>query len=55
MSETETRPPSEPATYPAAKARQGEIILRRPWQRWVFIAGLAGAGVLAVLLAVAGR
>jgi hypothetical protein len=39
------------ASYPAEKARQGEIILKRPWQRAVFIAGLAG-GVL-LLLAVA--
>jgi hypothetical protein len=32
-------------------ARQGEIILRRLWQRWIFIAGLAGIVVLAFLLA----
>jgi hypothetical protein len=32
--------------YPARKARQGEIILRRPWQRAVFIAGLAGIAVV---------
>lgn len=29
--------------YPAEKARQGEIILRSGWQRAIFIAGLAGA------------
>jgi hypothetical protein len=34
--ETRTAPP-----YPAEKARGGEIILRRPWQRIVFILGLA--------------
>lgn len=34
--------------YPAEKARQGEIILKRPWQRAVFIGGLA-AVVLAAL------
>lgn len=28
--------------YPAEKARQGEVILKRRWQRIVFIAGLAG-------------
>jgi len=28
--------------YPAEKARGGEIILRRRWQRIVFIAGLVG-------------
>jgi len=35
--------------YPADKARGGVIILRRPWQRAVFIAGLAGAVLLAFL------
>lgn len=34
--------------YPAEKARQGEIILRKPWQRVVFIGGLAGVVVLAL-------
>jgi hypothetical protein len=37
--------------YPGRKARQGEIILKRPWQRAVFIAGLAGCAVL-ILLAI---
>ncbi len=36
--------------YPAQKARQGEIILKRPWQRVVFFAGLA-APVLLLLFA----
>ena len=27
--------------YPAEKARQGTIILKRPWQRIVFFGGLA--------------
>ncbi|MBV9636163.1 MAG: peptide ABC transporter permease [Methylobacteriaceae bacterium] len=36
--------------YPAEKARQGEIILRGPGLRLVFIAGLVGAVVLAVVL-----
>lgn len=35
---------------PADKARQGEIILRRRWQRIVFIAGLAGF-LLLILIA----
>jgi hypothetical protein len=38
------------SSYPAEKARGGVIILRRPWQRAVFIAGLAG-GVLLLLIA----
>jgi hypothetical protein len=33
--------PPQPPPYPAEKARGGEIILRRPWQRVVFILGLA--------------
>ena len=44
-----------PKAYPADKARQGEIILRRPWQRVVFIGGLAGALLLALILGFAGR
>jgi hypothetical protein len=37
---SETNPRS-PHLTPAEKARGGEIILRRPWQRIVFILGLA--------------
>jgi len=33
-------------TYSAEKVRQGEIILKRPWQRAVFISGLSGIVVL---------
>jgi hypothetical protein len=33
--------PAQPPPYPAEKARRGEIILRRPWQRIVFMLGLA--------------
>jgi hypothetical protein len=36
--------------YSAQDVRQGEIILRRRWQRVVFILGLAGAVLLAVFL-----
>ena len=35
--------------YPAEKARQGEIILKTPLQRAVFIAGLAAIVVVAIL------
>lgn len=48
------RRPKEPPAYPAEKARQGEIVLRRPWQRILFIAGLVGLAVLAMLLRWAG-
>jgi hypothetical protein len=33
--------PAQSPPYPAEKAHGGEIILRRPWQRIVFILGLA--------------
>jgi len=36
--------------YPARKARQGEIVLRTRRQRIVFLAGLAGAALLAILV-----
>ena len=36
------------ATYPADKARQGDIVLRKRWQRIVFIAGLVGCGLVAL-------
>lgn len=34
----------------AEEARQGGILLRRRWQRLVFIAGLVGFVILAVVL-----
>jgi hypothetical protein len=42
--------PAEPAPYPAEKARGGDVVLRRPWQRGVFIAGIAGAILLGLFL-----
>ena len=36
--------------YPAEKARQGVIILRKPWQKIVFFAGLC-APILWLLFA----
>ncbi len=50
----ETAPPANngPQPYPAEKARGGEIILRTPQRRIIFIAGLAGAVLLAVVLGV---
>ena len=45
-----TRAPNgKPREFSGAKARQGEIVLRRRWQRVVFIAGLAGFVVLVAL------
>ena len=34
--------------YPADKARQGVIILRKPWQKRLFFSGLVGAAILAL-------
>jgi len=38
--------------YDVEKARGGEIILRRPWQRYVFIGGLVGAVLLVIILSI---
>ncbi len=38
--------------YPAQKARGGDIVLRTPLQRWIFVAGLVGAAALVLLLSV---
>jgi hypothetical protein len=35
----------------ADQARGGDVVLRRGWQRGVFIAGLVGAIVLGLILA----
>lgn len=35
--------------FSGSDARQGEIILRRRWQRVVFVAGLAGVVLVAML------
>ena len=50
------RVPSPDAPYPAEEARGGEIILNTPGRRAVFIAGLAGAVLLVIVLGLlAGR
>lgn len=46
-------PRNEPPAHSAQDVRQGEIILRRRWQRIVFIAGLVGIVLLVLFLAVA--
>ena len=38
-------------TYPADKARGGQIILTKPWMRAVFVGGLVGGVALALALA----
>jgi hypothetical protein len=42
--------PPQPAPYPAEKARGGEIILKTPARRMIFVAGLIGAVVLVLVL-----
>jgi hypothetical protein len=50
--EAPPRPPSrgEAPPYPAEKARGGEIILRSPLRRVIFIAGLVGVFALALIM-----
>ena len=43
--------PPQPAPHPAEKARGGEIILKTPARRAIFFAGLIGAVVLILVLA----
>jgi hypothetical protein len=43
----------ERRSYPAEKARGGRIILRSRTRRMIFLAGLIGAIVLAILLGIA--
>jgi len=42
---------SPPQPYPAQKARQGVIILDTPAKRAIFVAGLVGVVLLAIVLA----
>jgi len=39
-------------TYPASKARGGQIVLTKPWMRAVFVGGLVGCFALALALAI---
>jgi hypothetical protein len=50
MARTGHRSAEAAKAYPAEKARQGEIVLTTPARRWIFIAGLVLAVVIAVLL-----
>ena len=47
--------PAQQPPYPAEKARGATIDLRKPWQRVVFILGLAAPIVLLLVLALAGH
>ncbi|HJR21066.1 MAG TPA: hypothetical protein VJ822_05560 [Dongiaceae bacterium] len=50
-----TAPDREPEAYPADKARGGEIILRRRWQKIVFIGAFAATVFLGFFLSLWGR
>lgn len=45
----------EQSAYPAEKARQGEIILRTRTRRIIFLAGLVGIIVIALIWFAFGR
>lgn len=42
--------PRQLSNYPADKARGGAIVFHKPWQRAVFMAGLAGSVLLLLIL-----
>lgn len=42
---------ARPITRSALEARQGEIVLRKRWQRVVFVAGLIGIALVGVAVA----
>ena len=54
MSDQDQTDPKPGPVYSARQARQGDIILSRPWQRGLFATGLIGAIVLALVLVLAG-
>jgi hypothetical protein len=43
--------PAQPPPYPAEKARGGEVVLKTAARRAIFLAGLIGAVVLVLILA----
>jgi hypothetical protein len=50
MSEDASDQAIPPKTYPAEKARGGEIVLKSSLQRWVVVAGFTGAVALVFAL-----
>jgi hypothetical protein len=48
--DSESEKPEAPIYIDAEDARAGEIVLRKRWQRWVFIAGLVGIVALLAIL-----
>ncbi|HVW55165.1 MAG TPA: hypothetical protein VHC00_05765 [Rhizobiaceae bacterium] len=45
-----TAPRNKPRTFSGRDARQGDIILRTPLRRAIFVAGLVGIVILAFVL-----
>ena len=43
-------PREQPPVYSGDKVRGADVVLRKPWERGVFIAGLVGAIVLGLIL-----
>lgn len=41
--------PGMQQTFSGQDARQGEIVFKRRWQRWIFVGGLAAIVVLLLL------
>jgi len=39
-----------PSSLDAGKVRGADIVLRKPWERMIFVAGLGGAAVLGLVL-----
>ena len=46
--------PSRRKRYGAQQVRQGDVVLRKRWERWLFVVGLAAAAVLALAAGTAG-
>ncbi len=40
-----------PRVFEGRLTRQGEIVLKRPWQRAVFLAGFVGIAIVALIAA----
>jgi hypothetical protein len=53
--ESPAQPPPPPKTHPAEKVRGGEIILKTKARKTIFIVGLAGCMVLALLISLFAR
>jgi len=52
--ETEAETESKPEKISADKARGGEIVLRTKRRRYIFLGGLIGMVLLAIILRIAG-